>query len=106
MNNIENMILSLKEKLEEFGAYDIVVLNLEKKSTLFKRAIIVTGTSSKHVMSISDRISDFLKEKHAIFTKAEGYDECEWILMDAGDIIINVFKQETRDKYKLERLWG
>ena len=99
------IIKSVLEKLDELKAENIKIINLEKRNLLFSKAILATGSSSKHVLSLSDNVSDLLKQKYKIYTKSEGHISGEWILIDAEKFIINIFQDEARERYNLEEVW-
>ena len=67
--------------------------------------VIVSGSSSRHVCSMIENLMDILK-KISISSTASGLENGQWVLLDAGDIIINAFLPEYREIYKLEELWG
>lgn len=67
--------------------------------------IIATGTSARHVGSIADHIVEKLKSIGFPQVNAEGTELCDWVLIDAGDIIVHVFRPEVRDVYNLEKMW-
>ena len=66
--------------------------------------IIATGSSRTHIKALSDKVILALKKKN-ITSKIEGNDSAEWVLIDSGDVLLNIFKQEVRVFYDLERLW-
>ncbi|WPX96707.1 ribosome silencing factor [Candidatus Bandiella euplotis] len=101
----DSVVKSLIDRLEELKAEDISVIEFEKNKWLFDKALIATGSSSRHVATLADKLCDLLKEEYSIFTKSEGYQAAEWILIDAGSVIINIFQEETRRKYDLEEIW-
>ena len=102
---IDAIIKSVLEKLDELKAENVKIINLEKKNLLFSKAILATGSSSRHVLSLSDNISDLLKQKYKIYTRSEGHASSEWILIDAEKFIINIFQDDARKKYNLEEVW-
>jgi ribosome-associated protein len=102
----DDVISSINRELEELKAKNIVLIDLENKNMIFKAAIIATGTSSRHVESIADKITQLLKQKYNISTKSEGFHACEWILIDTGYIMVHIFQEETRNRYKLEEIWS
>ena len=102
---IDIIIGSVIKKLDELKAEDIKIINLEDRNLLFKKAIIATGSSSRHVLSLSDNIRDLLKQEYKIYTKSEGHFSSEWILIDAGNFLINIFQAQAREKYNLEEVW-
>ena len=103
---MHDIVELITNKLKELKAKDIRIFNLKNVGFLFDNAIIATGNSSRHVIILADKLSDLLKQKYNIFTRSEGYQLGEWILMDTGNIIINIFQEEARNKYKLEEIWN
>ena len=90
--------------LEENKASDIVEIDLNGKMDEADFMIIATGSSKTHIKAISDKVLLALKNKK-IPSKVEGNDSAEWVLIDSGDVLLNIFKQEVRVFYDLERLW-
>ena len=68
--------------------------------------IIATGTSSRHVVSMARNLHDKLSIEHKIKTRLEGEKVGDWVIVDAGDIIVHLFREEIRQLYNLEKLWG
>jgi ribosome-associated protein len=102
----DDIIKLLSDTLEDNKAEDIKIIDFERRNLLFEKAIIATGTSSRHVVTLADKVCEFLKQKYNIFARSEGYHSGEWILIDAGTILISLFQEETRNKYKLEEIWS
>ena len=67
--------------------------------------VIASGRSARHVGSIAERLLDDLKEGGIKGAKAEGLANCDWVLVDAGNIIVHVFRPEVRSFYNLEKMW-
>jgi len=98
----------LKEIISNLGdnkAKDITSIPLEGKSDMADHLVIATGTSSRHVASLSQRIVDNLKDYGLKSINAEGLEKGDWVLIDGGDIIVHIFREEVRDFYNLEKLW-
>ena len=90
---------------ESKKATDIKVLDLREVTSFCDYFVICTGSSSKQNQTISDEIYIQLKHGGELAVSVEGYDGGEWVLVDYGDFIVHIFKQETRAYYDLERLW-
>ena len=90
----------------ERKADDVVGLDVRKISSFADTFIIATGTSDRHVRSVTDSIGAALKTHGDPPMGTEGYDEGRWVLIDCGDAIVHIFQQEIRDHYDLERLWS
>lgn len=70
------------------------------------RMIVASGTSSRHVASLADAVVDALEAAGYEHVPVEGKDTCEWVLVDAGDIIVQLFRPEMRHHYNLEKMWS
>lgn len=92
--------------LDDNKAEDIVSIDLAGKSALFDYMLIATGRSQRHVGAIADHVVRRLKELGFGRAKIEGMPQCDWVLVDAGDVIVHVMRPEMRDLYPLERLWS
>ena len=94
------------EVLEDAKAEDMVRLPLDGKTALADEMIIVSGRSNIHVSSIADKLSEVLKENGFRDLRVEGQQHCDWVLIDAGDVIVHIFRPEVRAFYNLEKLWS
>lgn len=95
-------ILSL---LDDEKAEDVVSINLRGKSEIADFMVVCSGRSTRQVSSLSEKLTDTLKQKYGIICKTEGKDQGDWALIDAGDIIVHVFRPEVREFYQLEKMW-
>ena len=68
--------------------------------------VIATGRSQRHVGALADHLVRQLKEAGIGRCKVEGMPNCDWVLIDAGDVIVHIFRPEVRDFYKLEKMWS
>jgi ribosome-associated protein len=68
--------------------------------------IVASGRSQRHVGAIAERLIERLKEEGVRDTRVEGMPLCDWVLIDAGDVIVHVFRPEAREFYNLEKMWG
>lgn len=87
-------------------AQDIVIIDIQGKATFADYFVICSGTSERQINSLIDDVEDaFAKE--GLFPKSiEGKNGSGWVLMDFGDIIVNLFTKEMREKYSIEKVWG
>lgn len=92
--------------LEDAKAEEIVTIDLRGRTSLADAMIIATGRSNRHVSSIVQRTVEILKEGGFTGLRSEGEPQCDWVLLDAGDIILHVFRPEVRAFYNLEKMWG
>ena len=97
-----NMILS---RLDDMKAEETVTIDLRGKSAFSDYMIVTSGRANRHVGAIAENVTKALKE-HGIRTlHVEGMPNCDWVLIDSGDVIVHVFRPEVREFYNLERLW-
>ena len=107
MYNMHNNITKKVHKvLSDNKAKDIIKINLEKKSSIADFMIICSGTSSRHVISLSNFLLEALKKENLNTLNVEGKSNGDWVLVDAGDIIIHLFRSEVREYYGLEKMWA
>jgi ribosome-associated protein len=92
--------------LEDMKAEEIVTIDLMGKTSLADAMIIATGRSNRHVSAISDRVVEFLKQAGQPTPRVEGQPHCDWVLIDAGDVIVHVFRPDVRQFYNLEKMWS
>ncbi|MBN8649726.1 MAG: ribosome silencing factor [Caulobacterales bacterium] len=93
------------KSLDEDQADDVLAIDLEGKSSIADFMIIASGRNARHVVAIADHILSKLKDEGLGKIKVEGITNGDWVLLDAGDIIIHLFKPEVREFYALERIW-
>lgn len=92
--------------LDEAKAEEVVTIDLAGKTSIGDFMVIATGRSDRHVGAIADQISRKLKEKGLSRVRVEGMEACDWVLIDTGDIIVHVFRDEVREFYNLEKMWS
>jgi ribosome-associated protein len=95
----------VRESLEDSKAEDIVSINIQGKSALADYMVIASGRSHRHVGAVADHLLRALKEAGYGTAKVEGLSSADWVLIDAGDVIVHVFRPEVRDFYALEKMW-
>jgi ribosome-associated protein len=94
------------EGLEDAKAEDIVSIELAGRTTLADRMIIASGRSSVHVGAIADRVVRACREAGFPSPKIEGMPLCDWVLLDARDAIVHIFRPDVRQFYNLEKMWS
>jgi ribosome-associated protein len=92
--------------LEDSKAEDIATIDIAGKSALGDYMVVVTGRSNRHVMAIADHLLTDLKDDGFGAARVEGQEGGDWILIDTGDIIVHVFRNETREFYNIEKMWA
>ncbi|MBL4794333.1 MAG: ribosome silencing factor [Pseudomonadales bacterium] len=91
--------------LEDLKAVNITVLNVTGISSVADAMIVASGTSSRHVKSLSENVKEVVRENGIQPLGIEGAETAEWILVDLGDVIVHIMQPSTREFYDLERLW-
>jgi ribosome-associated protein len=86
-------------------AEDTLTIDLRNKSSIADYMVVSTGTSNRHVGSVADRVVKGLDEAGVSGVRVEGVPQCDWVLIDAGDVIVHVFRPEVRAFYGLEKMW-
>lgn len=94
-----------EKSLEDSKAQNITKLELFDKSSLCDYMFIATGTSSRHVHSICTNLKKELKKTGLKHINTEESGEANWVVLDAGDVLVHIFQADAREKYKLEELW-
>lgn len=92
--------------LEDIKAKDITVLDTRQLTSLFECMIVATGDSNRQVRALANNVREELKTNHIDIIGTEGEASGEWVLVDAGPIVIHVMQAAVRDYYNLEELWG
>ena len=92
--------------LIESKAVDLLSLDVKNISSFADEIILATATSNRHAVSVSEQLVDRLKENKFHILGVEGEIDSGWILVDCGEVVINIMRQEQRDFYDLEGLWG
>jgi ribosome-associated protein len=87
-------------------AQDIISIDLKDKSSMADYMIIASGTSSRHIQSLSEQVLEKLKNNGFKDSKIEGKDSSEWKLVDGIDLIVHIFQPEKRKFYELEKIWA
>ena len=105
MTNKEYAYLAA-ETLSAKKAADITIIDIAEKSGFADYFIIATGNTERHINSLVDDVEDAMAKEGLLIKSVEGKDNSGWILMDFGDIIVNLFTPEMRDRYNIEKIWA
>ena len=92
--------------LDDKKALGIISIDVSRVTTLTDFFIICSGTSNRHRKSLADDIQELMEDENVNMLSKEGYRLGDWILLDYGYVVINIFSAEAREKYNLERLWS
>ena len=93
-------------QLDEDKAENILEIDLAGKSPMADAMIVASGRSARHVAALADHVARKLKEAGVARVRVEGLPNADWVLIDAGDIIVHIFRPEVREFYNLERIWA
>ncbi|MDZ4367762.1 MAG: ribosome silencing factor [Afipia sp.] len=97
-----NLILS---RLYDMKAEETVTIDLRGKSSITDYMIVTSGRANRHVGAIAENVAKGLKESGIAAPHVEGLPNCDWVLIDSGDVIVHVFRPEVREFYNLEKMW-
>ena len=106
MDKISNLKKEIINTLDSNKALDIVSIDLEGKSSIADFMIIASGTSSRHIQSLSEQVFEKFKSNGIHNCKIEGKDSKDWKLVDGIDLIVHIFNPEKRKFYELEKMWS
>ena len=104
--SVEKLTAAVLTALDDSKAEEIVSIDLAGKTAIADTMFIATGRSNTHVGSIADRVLKACKAAGVTAPRIEGLPHCDWVLVDAGDVIIHVFRPEVRQFYNLEKMWS
>jgi ribosome-associated protein len=93
-------------QLEEDKAENILEIPLAGKSPMADTMIVASGRSARHVAALADHVFRKLKESGASKVRMEGMPNADWVLIDAGDVIVHIFRPEVREFYNIEKMWA
>lgn len=87
-------------------AVDIHTIDLKGQSPIADYMIVASGTSSRHVGALAQKLRDILESRGLKGIRLEGIAQSDWVVVDAGDVIVHIFKPEVRSFYNIEKMWG
>ena len=91
--------------LEESKAEDLVPIDLSGKTPLADYMVVATGRSQRHVAAVAERLAEDLKKAGCSDIRVEGLRAADWVLVDAGDVVVHIFRPDIRTFYNLEKMW-
>jgi ribosome-associated protein len=104
--NVDDLHAAVLRSLDDDQALDIVSIPLAGKSSIADHMVIASGRSTRQVASMANKLADRLKQEHGKLVRIEGLPTADWVLIDADDIIVHLFRPEVRTFYNLERMWA
>jgi ribosome-associated protein len=104
-DSVSRAIETVLASLEDSKAENIVSIDLNGKSSIADRMVIASGRSHRHVAAVAEHLLTALKDAGLGNARVEGLAAADWVLIDAGDVIVHVFRPEVRDFYNLEKMW-
>ncbi|WP_247658547.1 ribosome silencing factor [Aquabacter sp. L1I39] len=102
----EEILAFVTASLDDDKSEDIVSIDLRGKTSIADYMVIASGRSQRHVGAVADHLIEGLKAKGVRNVRVEGQPACDWVLIDAGDVIIHVFQPEVRSFYNIEKMWS
>ncbi len=103
---MRELLEAVEALLDENKAEDIVTIDLAGKTTIADYMVVASGRSKRQVGAIADHLLERLKGRAAGRLRVEGRSQCDWVLIDAGDVIVHLFRPDVRSFYNLEKLWS
>jgi ribosome-associated protein len=94
------------QRLEDDKAENILEIDLAGKSPMADAMIVASGRSQRHVAALADHVTRAIKDAGGGGARVEGLPNADWVLIDAGDVIVHIFRPEVREFYNLERIWA
>ncbi len=95
----------IEQSLDADKAEDVRTIDLRGQTPLADYMIVATGTSSRQVGALADKLSQRLKALGLKDIYIEGKEQCNWVIVDAGDIVVHLFRPEVREYYNIEKMW-
>ena len=102
----DDVLQAVKSSLDNDKAENVVVIDLAGKTNIADYMIVASGTSKRQISAMSDHVLEKMKDLGAASVVVEGTGHCDWVLIDAGDVLVHLFRPEVREFYAIERLWG
>lgn len=99
------LVKTILDSLDDSKAEEILTIDMRGKSSLCDHMVIASGRSDRHVGAIADHLMKALADGGFPSPKVEGLPNCDWVLIDAVDVIVHVFRPEVRAFYNLEKMW-
>jgi len=104
--SVDELHRSVLESLDDDQAVDVVSIPLAGKSSIADHMVIASGRSTRQVASMANKLAERLKQTYGRPVRIEGLPAADWVLIDADDVIVHLFRPEVRSFYNLERMWA
>ena len=104
-NPVSDTLNLVLESLDGSKAEDVASIDISGKSPLSDHLVVASGRSHRHVGAIAEHLVTDLKRQAGLTPRVEGLPHCDWVLVDAGDVIVHIFRPEVRNFYNLEKMW-
>ena len=101
----DTLLAAVLSSLDDDKAEEVVQIDLRGKTAIGDHMVVCSGRSSRQVSAISEKLVERLKTEFGHFSRIEGKNTGDWVLVDTGDIIVHVFRPEVREFYQLEKMW-
>ncbi|MCS0495202.1 ribosome silencing factor [Ancylobacter mangrovi] len=102
----EEILALVLARLEDDKAEDIVSIELRGKTTIADYMVVATGRSQRHAGAVAEHLVEALKARGVKGIRVEGMPACDWVLIDASDVIVHIFQPEVRGFYNIEKMWS
>jgi ribosome-associated protein len=104
--SVEDLHAAVLRSLDDDQAVEVVSIPLAGKSSIADHMVIASGRSTRQVASMANKLADRLKQDYGKLVRIEGLPTADWVLIDADDVIVHLFRPEVRSFYNLERMWA
>lgn len=105
-DNVDALHALILHQLDEDQAQETISIPLAGKSSIADHMVIASGRSTRHVSAIAEKLAQRIKQEAGRQVRVEGLPNADWVLLDAGDVIVHLFRPEVRSFYNLERMWS
>ena len=105
-DSVDALHALILHQLDEDQAQETISIPLAGNSSIADDMVIASGRSTLHVSAIADKLAQRIKQEAGRLVRVEGLPNADWVLIDAGDVIVHLFRPEVRSFYNLERMWG
>lgn len=104
--DVDDATRVILSSLEDDKAEDILAIDIRGKSSFADMLVVASGRSARHVGALADHVMRKLKESGVKNVSVEGLPHCDWVLVDAGDVVVHLFRPEVRSFYNIEKIWA